>query len=731
MLRIGQLCLVALLLLTTRAGAVEQVWQEVIQARARAVETPARQYQVDSLALRATLQRVTEISGPGAQRTIRLPMPDGSLADFEIFESPVMEAALAQRFPEIKTYKVYGIDDPLASGRLDMTPQGFHAMLYTSQGRVFIDPQAGSQWLDHYQARSRSTSQSPGYTCGVDDHALSMTPVSQSAARAAERIRGSILEYRLAVAATAEYVASVFNASRKESAVDQAQAAIVTAINRVNVIYERDLGIRLVLVANNDRLIENGGNVVFSNGDGSRMFVENQAWIDSRIGKSNYDIGHVFGTGSGGLAFRGSACDRRNKAKGVSGIFNPLGDPFYIDFVAHEIGHQLNAEHSFNGTTMSCRTGRIRSSPFEPGSGSTIMAYAGICGVENLQLNSDATFHAASIAQIDSFTAAGGSCYNRVAATPANPNYPRVSVLANPIIPANTAFVLDGTASDADAGQTLSYQWDQMDAGCPTDARSYGTDTGYNALFRSYLPRSISTRHFPAVGTQVQGLYDDAEVVPCNTRNVNLRLTARDGLSGVGSANVRVSVQNTGAAFEILNIAAPNPIVDGTPFEVTWRVAGTDQPPINCANVDIDLLTFAGSYSSYSVHPLLLAPTLNDGSESVSIPAEKSHLRARIRVKCSDNIFYDISNADLVIDGTDPDPLTGNFSDTETLVFFNNKGTTGAVAPACGAVVQCDNSPEGGDEGGGSRGSGAVDYQWLLLLTGILLLSGIRRQGAS
>jgi len=729
----------ALLLLTTRAGAVEQVWQEVIQAQAGAVglavKMPARQYQVDSLALRATLQRVTEISGPGAQRTIRLPMPDGSLADFEIYESPVMEAALAQRFPEIKTYKVYGIDDPLASGRLDITPQGFHAMLHTSQGRVFIDPQAGSQWLDHYQARSRSTSQSPGYTCGVDDHALSMTPVSRSVARAAERIRGSILEYRLAVAATAEYVASVFNASRKGSAVDQAQAAIVTAINRVNVIYERDLGIRLVLVANNDRLIENGGNVVFSNGNGSRMFIENQAWIDLKIGRSNYDIGHVFGTGSGGLAFRGSACDLRNKAKGVSGIFNPLGDPFYIDFVAHEIGHQLNAEHSFNGTTRSCSSGRIRSSPFEPGSGSTIMAYAGICGVENLQLNSDATFHAGSIAQIDSFTMAGGSCYDRVAATPANPNYPRVSVPANPIIPANTAFVLDGTASDADAGQTLSYQWDQMDAGCPTDARSYGTDTGYNALFRSYLPRNVSTRHFPAVGTQVQGLYDDAEVVPCNTRKVNLRLTARDGLSGVGSANVRVSVKNTGAAFEILNIAAPNPIVDGTPFEVTWRVAGTDQPPINCANVDIDLMTFADDpktddpYYSYSVHPLLLAPTPNDGSESVSIPAEKSHPRARIRVKCSDNIFYDISNADLVIDGTDPDPVTGNFSDTETLVFFNNKGTTGAVAPACGAVIQCDNSPESvGDGGGGSRGSGAVGYQWLVLLTGMLLLSGIRRR---
>ena len=733
MLRIGQLCLIALLLLTTRAGAAEQVWQEVIQARARAVglavETPARQYQVDSLALRATLQRVTEISGPGAQRTIRLPMPDGSLADFEIYESPVMEAALAQRYSEIKTYKVFGIDDPLASGRLDMTPQGFHAMLNTSQGRMFIDPQAGSQWLDSYQARSRSTSLSPGYTCGVDDHALSMTPVSQSAARAAERIRGSILEYRLAVAATSEYVASVYDASIKNlSRVEQAQAAIVTAINRVNEIYERDLGIRLVLVANNDRLIENGGNVVFSNGNGSRMFSENQAWIDSKIGRSNYDIGHVFGTGSGGLAFRGSACDRRNKAKGVSGVFNPLGDPFHIDFVAHEIGHQLNAEHSFNGTTMSCSSGRIGSSAFEPGSGTTIMAYAGICGVENLQLNSDATFHAGSIAQIDSFTATAGSCYDRVSATPANPNYPKVGAIANRIIPANTAFVLDGTASDAD-GNVLSYQWDQMDAGCPTDAKSYGTDTGYNALFRSYLPRSVSRRHFPALGTQLQGLYDDAEVVPCNTRKVNLRLTARDGLSGVGSANVRVSVRNTGAAFEILNLAKPQDIVDGAAFTVSWRVAGSDQPPINCANVDIDLLTFADGYSSYSVHKLLLAPTPNDGSESVSIPAEKSHPRARIRVKCSDNIFYDISNADLVVDGTDPGP--DNFSDDSTLVFFNNEGTTGAVAPACGAVVKCDNTPEsGGYVSVGSRDSGGVDYQWLLLLTGILLLSGIRRRGA-
>jgi hypothetical protein len=267
-----------------------------------------------------------------------------------------------------------------------------------------------------------------------------------------------------------------------------------------------------------------------------------------------------------------------------------------------------------------------------------------------------------------------------------------------------------------------------MDAGCPTDANSYGTDTGHNGLFRSYLPRAVSRRHFPALGTQLQGLFDDAEVVPCNNRDVNLKLTARDGLSGLGSANVRVSVQDTGAAFEILNLDTAQTIFNGATFAVNWRVAGTNQAPISCDNVDIDLLTFAAGYTSYSVHPLLTSS--NNGFASVQIPAEKSHPLARIRVKCSDNIFYDISDADIVIDGTDPGP--DNFSDDANPVFFNNNGTTGTAAPACGAVARCVSAFDPvEDEGGGSGGdSGAVDYQWLLLLTGILLLSGVRRRCA-
>jgi hypothetical protein len=651
-------------------------------------------------------------------------MPDGSMADFEIYASPIMQDELAQRYPEIKTYKVYGIDDPLASGRLDITPQGFHAMLHTSQGRLFIDPDTGSAQADRYQARTRNAVTTSGYSCAVDASGYAASSPQHTAARTAVRASNTFLQYRLAVAATSEYVKRV---TGSVSDFLGAQAAIVTAINRVNQIYERDLSIKLVLVASNDQLIERGGNVSFSNGNPAQMFVENQAWIDFKLGSSGYDIGHVFGTGGGGLALLGSVCDRGNKAKGVSGIVDPLGDPFYVDFVAHEIGHQFDADHSFNGSTSNCATGRNQVTAYEPGSGSTIMAYAGICGVENIQNNSDATFHAASIAQINSFTAAAGSCFSEVSGYSANTSDPVVAAVFDRTIPANTAFVLDGSASDAD-GNTLSYQWDQLDAGCPTNASSFGTDTGFNGLFRSYQPRAVAKRHFPALGTQLQGLFDDAEVVPCNNRDLNLRFTVRDGFSGQDSDDVKVTVRDTGAVFAITNLDTPSQTINtSTPFAVNWRVAATDQAPISCSTVKIELLTIANDGSSYSVHPL--QTTANTGSASVNIlPAGFSHPRARIRVKCGNNIFYDISDVDFAIDGS----ASGGaiFSDDENQLFYNNNGTTGTVAPACGAVIECKTSATAGTglDGGNANGdSGSLDYRWLLLLGGLLLLAGTRR----
>lgn len=632
-----------------------------------------------------------------------------------------MTPELAQRYPEIKNYKVYGIDDASASGRIDINSRGLHVMLHTSQGRLMIDPDDSMPQQDLYLARTSAMAMKSGFSCGVDEQdfpAAASSPVGQSS-RALARISGSLLEYRIAVAATEEYVARVGSANDVANAYNE----IVIAISRVNVIFERDLGIRLTLVSD-ETLIENGGNVSFSDGDPAQMFVENQAWIDRKIGNSNYDIGHVFGVSGGGLAFLGSACSNGRKARGVSAVPNPRFSPFYIDFVAHEIGHQFNAEHNFNGTTDSCKDGRNGGTAFEPGSGSTIMAYAGICGAENLQSNSDETFHASSIAAIHDFTRSGGSCYTQIPADPTNPNEPILAALTSKTIPANTAFVLDASASDAD-GDSLTYQWDQMDRGCPTNASSYGTDIGSNPLFRSYNPQDASMRHFPALVTQLRGQYDDAEVLPCHTRDLDFRVTTRDNRSGQATANVRVSVKNTGTAFRITNLADGSAIDSLVNFAVEWEVAGTDLAPINCANVDIDLLAFANNYASYTVYPLLT--TANTGSASVAItPTDRSHPRARIRLKCNDgsasgSYFYDISDRDFAVNGT-----TATAFDDSAITTFVPVGTAGNVAPSCPPVAQCNTEREVFP--GARRGGSSMDYRWLAAMSGLLLMVAWNRR---
>jgi hypothetical protein len=272
-------------------------------------------------------------------------------------------------------------------------------------------------------------------------------------------------------------------------------------------------------------------------------------------------------------------------------------------------------------------------------------------------------------------------------------------------------------ASDIDPN-TLSYQWDQMNTGCPTDAASFGSDNGSNPLFRSYVPRSDSWRNFPALGTQLQSRYDKAEVLPCQNRNLDFRLTVRDGVSGQDIEDVRVVVANSAGPFEVTNLGAPQALAAGTPFAVDWDIANTDLAPINCANVDIDLMTFATGYTSYSVYSLATM-TANDGSESVTVmPATSEHPLARIRVKCSDNIFYDISDADLTVTPTGGPVMLG---DTDfTTQFYANIATTGFAAPACGAVVDCSPPVVVDDSPGSNRGdASAFGFAWMLLFAGL------------
>ena len=719
---------VTILIFSWHAQAATGIWRDVSppQPGAKAAARVSL-FQANDQALRSALLSAPHETSGRLDHQVPIPMPDGSLVLFSVQESPIMAPELAAKYPQIRTFKVFGVDDMSASGRIDITPLGFHGMIETSAGRVFIDPE-DFRLQDHiYRTRFGAGQPRAGFSCGVVHEPSATGASSITGLKTANRVSGSLLQYDLAVAVTLEYH-QYFG-----DIVANTTGAINTTINRVNFVYERDHGIRLLLVANNDDIYETSESGLLDNEDNFQLLGQVNSWIDTRLtgGDGAYDIGHIFSRptllNSGGVANIGAVCDSNRKAGGVSGLSGPSGDAFDIDLVAHEIGHQFDAEHSFNGaTSMSCENNRNASTAYEPGSGSSIMSYAGICAGENLQTSSDVSFHAGSIAQVDAFTAGDGNCYDLIpTAIPGN-NDPVITAIANTTIPANTPFLLGDpegppAATDVDFDM-LQYRWDQIDAGCPTDAASFGTDIGSNALFRGYEPRADAWRNFPALGTQLQRRFDKAEVLPCHNRALDFRLTATDGRSGQDFEDVRVSVDAGAGPFEITNLDPAPPIVAGTAFPVNWDVAGTNLAPINCATVDIDLIDFSPGYGSYSRYPL--GTRANTGSTLVTVnPANSQHMNARIRIKCSDNIFYDISDADLTVTAVGAPVAMG---DTDfTTQFYANIGITGFTAPACGPIVDCSPPPPDDDRTANGDAS-SFGYGWLLLLGGLAALRRTR-----
>lgn len=617
---------------------------------------------------------------------LSLPRPDGSFERFRIVESPIMAPELAAKFPEIRTYLGQGIDDPTASLRFDLSKQGFRAQVIGWRGSYYIDPFQPRD-TESYVVYRKADAPDDGeqLRCGVTGEALPKDlPNFQQKGSVPKLSSGTVRRtYRLAMAATGEY--TVFNGGT----VADGLAAIVTTMNRVNGVYERELSVRMVLVANNDLIIyTNGSTDPYTNNSGSTMLSENVTNLNNVIGSANFDIGHVVSTGGGGVAGLGVVCGS-GKARGVTGSGSPVGDPFDVDYVAHEIGHQFRGNHTFNGSGGNCSGGnRNGATAYEPGSGITIQAYAGICGADNAQPNSEQYFHRVSLNEMLTFTTTGnGSTCGTTNATGNTP--PAVSAPASFTIPGRTPFELTASGSDAN-GDTLTWLWEQFNLGAANPAGSI-TDTGSGPLFRSFTPVLSPSRVFPswryilnnanvapataALPGTTSPSYLTAEVLPSTNRTLNFRVTARDNRAGGGGTNEASTAVTVVAAAGPFAVTAPNTAVSwaaGSTQTVTWDVAGTTANGINVANVRITLSLDGGN--TWPIE--LAASTANDGSESVSIPANTpASTQARVRVQAVGNIFFDVSDANFSITGGNTAP-----SVTVTAALSTRQGSPTASA---------------------------------------------------
>ncbi|MCE7980994.1 MAG: hypothetical protein DYG89_07355 [Caldilinea sp. CFX5] len=585
-----------------------------------------------------------------AGSVLTLPLPDGGWGRFQIVESPIMAPELAAQFPEIKTYAGQGLDDPTATLRLDWTPAGFHAIILSAGETVYIDPlfrdnitnYASYFKRDFGPTAKQFTESEPLDPTGAWASQLAAMRSSNLALAASGT---QLRTYRLALAATGEY--TQFHGGT----VAKALAAITTSINRVNAVYEREVAVRMVLIANNNLIIyTDAGTDPYSNNDGGAMLGQNISNLNSVIGAANYDIGHVFSTGGGGVAYLGVVCNNSWKGGGVTGSWSPVGDPFDIDYVAHEIGHQFGADHTFNSNTGACSGNRSASVAYEPGSGSTIMAYAGICGAQDLQTNSDDYFHGISFDQIVAYTtlSTGNNCAVK---TNTGNTPPTANAGASYTIPKQTPFTLTGSGSDAN-GDSLTYNWEEFDLGA---AGAPNNDTN-PPFFRSFKATASPVRTFPKWSDILNNTTSTGEILPNATRTLNFRLTVRDNRSGGGGVNFASTTVNVTTAAGPFRVTAPNTALSwaaGETRTVTWDVAGTTAAPVSCPNVKILLSTNGGS--SYPI--TLLAGTPNDGSADVTVPNNPT-TTARIQVICANNIFFDISNVNFTIIGSTPATIT-------------------------------------------------------------------------
>lgn len=646
---------------TTTAVALPGKFESIVEAPSSVDSVQERskfvyrRVRLDLSSLRRSNEDVHDVTS----RSVTLPLPEGGETKFTLEDSGVLPSELAEKYPEIRSMK--GRDAYGRQIRLDITPNGMRAIVFDSSGAWGVQPAPASGRLsvsdeDYVSFRDRarsgtlperqwngipslSSAQQPGYSPSADGHR----------------------EYRLAIATTSAFTRHFGGTVR------DGLAAVVETVNRVNAVFERDLGLHLTLAKDNDKIIftDPASDPYIAPPDNTEFGFErsqNVRVTNEAIGAENYDVGHLFELDDAGGAIS-AICEDEGKADASSGVMPSSSERAgpseqFVGTVMHELGHQFGAGHTFNGCI------RDEEVTFEPGSGSTIMSYAGECflnngiwppqnnSLHNLQDSRDAYFHSKSIEQVRAYVDGPASVCGVKRNVIRHP--PVISPAIGSIsafVPARTPFYLEGHAQSSNRKAQLTYAWEQIDAGTAQAEAEALTDKGEGPIFRSYPPTASGMRVFPrlsvVLGDEAEG---KDEVYPTTTRDLNFRLTVRDNMGDHASTSFidrKIRTVDTGQAFSVTYPTAGAAWKGASKRLVTWNVASTEKAPINCRSVRIDLSADGGH--SYLHHPLI-ASTPNTGRARVDLPpVDRDLTRARVRVSCNDHLFFAVSPGNFTI----------------------------------------------------------------------------------
>ncbi len=682
-------------------------------------------YRLDETELRA--QMVSLSSDPQQGAIILLPLPDGTFRSFRVWQSSMMPDALAARYPDIKTFTGEAVDDGRITVKLDFTVFGFHAMIFQTDKTAFIDPYDhfhDGYYFAHYKKDEVRTFsqlmkcevQSPDQvspTHGVETQLLpqDLHADGHDAHRSAARtLNGwNLRTYRLALTADSFYCNAATGIVLPT--ITQAFSAMTTSMNRINGVYNREFSVQMNFCTNEDLLIfgcagHTNGNDPFATIDnnGNACLTQNQTTATAIIGTANFDLGHVFTTGGGGVSSLGVVCNAGSKAQSCTGSPTPVGDGYDIDYVAHEMGHEYGSNHTFNNNADgSCSGNAVSSCAYEPGSGGTIMDYAGICNPDDLQYHSDPYFSASSLVQIvTKLNGAENAC--AVITSTGNHVDTLPHFIASYSIPYKTPFELIGPTSvdSTTIDSAKTYQWLQWNLG---DFGKRLNQTYINGpIFRSFDPVYTTTRIFPNINMVLSGVLTNAgtegaegEKAPDTARHLTFKYVARGVISGYGcfhfpddTIHLNAVQTPTKAGFKVTSQGTTGIVyLGGSTQTITWNVVGTDVAPVSAANVDIYVSTDGGFTWTYTVGTFP-----NTGTASVVLPnPATSSTTARIKVKGNGNVFFNINSNNFTLNNNPltVGPINGAFSicqgATTTLTDGSSGGTWSSSNTAVATIV--------------------------------------------